>query len=205
VLLLLAAGASTTASAQALNCQSAFTQLEQTICDSAELSAKHTRLNVAADNAIAAQRITPKGVAVLRNSIARRCRSAENLGDCLSDQIGSAILLLSAESVQPAVESETESATQRAEQLTALQQRLPQAREQHTLSGRPENLIATLLALLQHYGEETQVSSLAVLESRAIRAELLSGCDDLNTRSKWNKGLQAYGWACPIVQASNSE
>ena len=205
VLLLLAAAASTNAFAQALHCQSAFTKLEQAICNSAELSAKHTLFTDTANNAVAAQRVTPEGVAALRNSIARHCRSAKNLVDCLSGQITTSILLLSSSSVQSAVEAEIDSPRQRAAHLSALQQRLQEAREQHTRRGRPEYLIATLLALLQHYAEEAQVSSLAVLESRAIRTELLAGCDDLNIRSKWNKGLQAYGWACPIVQAANLE
>lgn len=203
-LLLLTASATSAAQAQTLNCQSAFTRLEQAICDNPALSALHTQFSDTADNAVAAKQLSPQGAALIRNNIARACRSSTDLNTCLTEEMSDAIGVLSASGVAVSTAQDTGHEQNHALQLAGLQKRLPEAEEIFVGTGDPEYLIVTLLALLQHYAELAQVSETAIYESRAIRLKLLAGCTDLNIRSKWNKALQAYGWACPITHAANS-
>ncbi len=193
------------AQAQALNCQAAYTKVEKAICGSPQLSELHTRFSDAAGHSVSRGAVSARAVMTLKDQVARACRSTSNLETCLAEEISEALELLGnrlADSQQtPAqVISSSES-----EQLALLLQRLVTAEKRFHNDGAPEELVVTLLAMLQVYSERALVSDTAEYESRAIHAKLMAGCGDLGTRGRWNKALQAYGRACPINQVANAD
>ena len=203
VLSLLIASATWNAHAQTLNCEAAYTRVEKAICGSTRLSSLHNQLSETADKSVEKGVVSANAVVVLKDRVARVCRSANNLEHCLSEELSDVLELLSSLPTMDAVS--TNHSKSESTQLAMLQRRLVEAEKRFHGGATPDEMVVTLLAMQQAYSELSKVSDTAEYESLAISAKLLAGCEDLGIRRQWNKALQAYGRACPINQIANAD
>lgn len=183
--------------AQTLNCERAFTRMEQAICGNSSLLDSYGLLNQLTERAIRDEALSIEAADEFKNKLARSCRLAENLENCLDQELSSAV------SVLAGVSSSLPESTlieERSERL--LRSQVTFAERAYSVTGNPESIIVALLAMLQHYEKLPQTPT-TIVESSALSNKLLKGCQDLTSRRRWNRVLQTYGWSCPLNYASN--
>ncbi len=193
-LMLLGTGA---ADAQSLNCTRAFTGMEQSICGNPSLLEKYDQMNQLTGQAVADNKISTAAAEEYRNGLARLCRTSEDLDQCLAHEITRAISVLN----DPALDSDVVKPEPN-EAFSRLQTQLDQAEQHFRSTGDAKLSVAALLALIQ-YHETSPQSDTTATEVRALKAQLLGGCHNLELRREWNQELQTYGWSCPLNYASN--
>lgn len=185
---------------QTVDCDYVFTNLERAICTNPELDKLDKELERLLTLAVSENSMTSRAVREMRNQLALRCGTAENVAACLIVREQEAIARLSlltgqmieiAASHRPTGLSVT--------RYEVLKSTLTKAENLHLESGRLEELVSATLELLDTYrsnGVRHLPAELRGYEIQALESRLMTGCRNLREQRYWERALQERGQSC---------
>lgn len=178
--------------ALALNCENAYTRMERSICGSESLRQEYSRLQRMSDQAIDNATLTLQAAERFKDNVALTCRMADDLDRCLHREMS-----LTASMVSEIALARSNKRTFSLYSLEELHRQLDDAENEFVQTGDPESLVVTLISLLQRYEKMPQTRGTAV-EIDALSDELMGGCEDSTSRTRWHQALQSFGRSCPL-------
>lgn len=198
-LVLLFSGSFKGLQAQTIDCNRAFTKLEQAVCSNPRLELLESELSALSQQAVENGLVSARAVRAMRDQLAWRCSVSEEMDACLVEQTEQAIEQLT---LKPAVIVEIPAShhpRRLLDRYAALQSEFQRAHEHDKATGSAAEFAQATFNLLDYFREEEGPSwagGVRSYEIAALEATIAQGCGNLSKRRAWQKVIQDRGQSC---------